>query len=168
MVTFRFNEIPLGLSEEHLELKAESLGIEQPFIHKVWVKFRFNKQEDSLRIQCQLSTEATLTCDRSLDEYHTILESNYEVIFQLNAEDEREEMSGTLRRLEPSQNVIDITKELHDTVLLGIPVKKLHPRYIKKDGEISEFEASFFEKKEDDHDPRWDALTELKQKIQKN
>ncbi len=166
MVTFRFNEIPRGLSEEQLELKADSLGIEHPGIHQVHAKFRFNKQEDSLRIQCQLATVATLTCDRSLEEYKTTLESNYEVVFQLNAAVEREELSGTLRRLESFQNVINITKELHDTVLLSIPVKKLHPRYIK-DGKITEFEASFG-KKEDDHDPRWDALAELKQKFQKN
>ncbi len=166
MVSFRFNEIPKGLSEDVLELKADSLGIEHSGIHQVCAKLRFNKQDDSLRIQCRLSAEATLTCDRSLDEYETILESNYEVVFQVNAEDEREDISGTLRRLEPHQNVIDITKELHDTVMLSIPVKKLHPRYIK-DGKITEFEVSFGEK-ENDHDPRWDALTELKQKIQKN
>ncbi len=166
MVSFRFNEIPRGVSEELLELQADSLGIEHSGIKRVDIQLRFNRQDESLRIQCRLTAEATLICDRSLDEYATRLESNYEVVFQLNAEDEREELSGTFRRLEPSQNVIDITRELRDTLLLSIPIKKLHPRYIK-DGKITEFEASFG-KKEDDHDPRWDALVELKQKIQKN
>ncbi len=167
MVSFRFNEIPKGFSEEHVSLEAEALGIEQSEIKRVNLQLKFYKQDDNLRIQCQLKADAILTCDRSLDTFHSKLESSYEVVFQRNVEDEREELSGTLKRLVHSQNIIDITRELRDTVLLSIPAKKLHPRYIK-DGEITEFEASFGNKHDDDHDPRWDALTELKQKFQKN
>lgn len=168
MVSFRFNEIPRGISNESMELSAEALDIEDSDITKVQLELRFNKQDDSLRIQCWINALATLTCDRSLDRYEARLESNYEVVFQLDVEDEREELSGTLRRLDPSRNIINITRELRDTVLLSIPVKKIHPRYIKE-GEITGFSASFGKESKDDvHDPRWDALTELKQKIQKN
>ncbi len=168
MISFRYNEIPKGLSDELLEVEADELGVEGSVITRVRIQLKFNKQDDNLRIQCQLSAFASLTCDRSLDRYETMLESTYEVVFQHDVEDEREELSGTLRKLNPSQNVIDITRELRDTVLLSIPVKKLHPRYLK-DGEITEFETSFGDKeKESGHDPRWEALAELKQKIQKN
>ncbi len=168
MVSFRFNEIPKGLSEELLNVDAAELGVEDSVITRVRIELTFNKQNDNLRIQCRLGAAAVLTCDRSLDRYETVLESAYEVVFQLDAEEELEEMSGTLRKLDPSQNIIDITRELRDTVLLSIPVKKLHPRYIK-DGEITEFEATFGDKENDEeHDPRWDALTELKQRIEKN
>ena len=168
MISFRYNEIPKGVSDEQLEVEAEALGVEDSGINRVRIQLKFNKQDDNLRIQCQLNAFATLTCDRSLDRYETMLESTYEVVFQHDVQDEREELSGTLRKLDPSRNVIDITRELRDTILLSIPVKKLHPRYIE-DGEITEFEASFGDKeKESGHDPRWDALTELKQKFQKN
>ncbi len=166
MVSFRFNEIPKGLSEEILDIEADELGIEESDITGIRIRLIFNKQDENLRVQCQLRAVAELTCDRSLDPYETTLESSYEVVFQHDVQDEYEELSGTLRKLNPSQNVIDLTRELRDTVLLSMPVKKLHPRYIK-DGEITEFEASFGDK-ELDHDPRWDALTELKQRIQKN
>jgi uncharacterized metal-binding protein YceD (DUF177 family) len=166
MVSFRLNEIPEGLSDEILDTEAEELGIEESEISRVRIRLIFNKQDNNLRVQCQLSAAARLICDRSLDPYETVLESSYEVVFQTDVQDELEELSGTLRKLDPSQNVIDITRELRDTVLLSIPVKKLHPRYIK-DGEITEFEASFGDKGPE-HDPRWDALTELKQRIQKN
>ena len=168
MVSFRYNEIPKGLSDELLEIEADELGVEGTGITRVRIQLRFNKQDDNLRIQCRLGAIASFICDRSLDRYETMLESTYEVVFQHDVQDEREELSGTLRKLNPSQNVIDITRELRDTALLSIPVKKLHPRYIK-DGEVTEFEASFGDKeKESGHDPRWDALTELKQRIKKN
>lgn len=168
MVSFRFNEIPKGVSDEQLILEAEDLDIEDSAISRVKLSLRFYKQDDNLRIQCHLISEARFVCDRSLDNFETELESNYEVVFQLNAEEEKEELSGTLRRLDPAQNEIDITREVRDTVLLSIPIKKLHPRYIKK-GEVTGFEASYGSADEsDDHDPRWDALAKLKQQIQKN
>jgi uncharacterized metal-binding protein YceD (DUF177 family) len=168
MVSFRFNEIPKGVSEELLDLEAEELGVEDPGISRVRVRLTFNKQDENLRIQCAIGADALLVCDRSLDRYETELDSSYEVVFQLGAKEELEELSGTLRRLDPSQNIIDITRELRDTVLLSIPVKKLHPRYVK-DGKITGFEASFGNKEnETGHDPRWDALSELKQRIEKN
>jgi uncharacterized metal-binding protein YceD (DUF177 family) len=159
---------PKGLSEELLDLEAEELAVEDSGITRVRVRLTFNKQDENLRIQCAIGADAVLTCDRSLDKFETVLESSYEVVFQLGAQEEQEELSGTLRRLDPSQNTIDITQELRDTVLLSIPVKKLHPRYVR-DGETTEFEASFGDKEiEERHDPRWDALTELKQRIEKN
>lgn len=168
MVSFRFNEIPKGVSHDQLMLEAEDLDIEDSAISRIRLSMRFNKQDDNLRIECHVVTEAVFTCDRSLEVFQTELEGTYEVVFQLNVEDEKEELSGTLRRLDPAQNQIDISREVRDTVLLSIPIKKLHPRYLQK-GEITGFEASYgSEPDSEDHDPRWDALAKLKQKIQKN
>ncbi len=166
MVSFRLNEIPDGVSEEMLSVKAEELDIEQSGVEQVQLHLKFNKQEDHLRIECRIAAEATLQCDRSLDTFTTELNSDYEMVFQRNVKDEREDVSGSLRRMDPAQNVIDITRELRDTILLSIPVKKLHPRYYK-DGEITGFEASFGDQPRE-HDPRWDALEKLKQNLQKN
>ncbi|MEX0680829.1 MAG: DUF177 domain-containing protein [Balneolales bacterium] len=169
MISFRLNEIPEGLSEKLLSVDAKELDIEQSEIRHVHLNLRFNKKQDIyLRIECRIVANATFKCDRSLDVFETELDSHYEVVFQKYAENEREDHSGTLRRLDPSHNVIDITKELRDTVLLSVPIKKLHPRYFN-DGIATEFEASFGNNDQDqEHDPRWDALTKLKQQIQKN
>lgn len=166
MISFRFNEIPKGFSEEKLSVNAEKLGVEETNIKKIDVHLRFNKQDENLRIECHMVASATFICDRSLDSFDTKLESDYEVVFQQNVEDEREDLSGALRELDPSQNVVDITREIRDTVLLSIPPKKLHPRYYK-DGKITDFKATFGQESKE-HDPRWDALTKLKQEIQKN
>ena len=166
MVSFRFNEIPSGVSEEQIILDADSLGIEMPEITAIILNLRFNKENERLRIECQLATDITLTCDRSLDPFKTMLNSTYEVIFQKNVENEREDISGSFRRLEMSSNTIDITSELRDTVLLSIPVKKIHPRYFQ-DGKLTDFEASFGEY-DNEHDPRWDALEKLRSKINNN
>ena len=166
MVSFRINEIPDGVSEEKFAVNADKLDIEQSGITRVRLHLKFNKQEDNIRIECQVVAEATFQCDRSLDTFDTELNSNYELVFQRNVTDEREDLSGSLRRLDPAHNVIDITKELRDTILLSVPVKKLHPRYYE-DGKITGFEATYGDKPTE-HDPRWDELEKLKQNFQKN
>ncbi len=166
MISFRFNEIPKGFSEENLSVGAEEIGIERSDIGRILLRLEFNKEDQNLRIKCHIKAEATFICDRSLEPFDTRLYSDYELVFQQNVKDEKEELSGALRRLDPSHNVIDITRELRDTVLLSIPIKKLHPGYYR-DGSETGFEASFGNNAEQ-HDPRWDALTKLKQKIQKN
>lgn len=166
MISFRLNEIPKGLSEEDLLVKAGDLEIEQSGIKRVRLHLKFNKQDENLRIECRIVAEATFQCDRSLDFFDTELNSSYELVFQYHVNEEREDWSGALRRLDPSQNVIDITRELRDTILLSIPIKKLHPRYFV-DGKVTDFEASFGNN-EKEHDPRWDDLKKLKHKIQKN
>lgn len=166
MVSFRFNEIPPGVSEEQITLDADSLGIQMPGISSITLDLRFNKADERLRIQCLLTTDITLSCDRSLDSFNANIKSTYEVIFQKNVEKEQEGLSGSLRRLEISSNTIDITSELRDTVLLSIPVKKIHPRYFQ-DGKLNDFEA-FYGEVSNEHDPRWDALEKLRSKFNNN
>ncbi len=166
MVSIRLNEIPDGLSEEERLLGPEDLEIEHSGVKQIRLQLRFHKQEDNLRIKCHMVSQANFICDRSLDTFETELESDYEVVFQQNVEDEREELSGTLRRLDTSRNTFDITREIRDSVLLSIPVKKLHPRYYKN-GEVTGFEARFGIDDEES-DPRWDALRKLKQELPKN
>ncbi len=53
-----------------------------------------------------------------------------------------------------------------DSILLNLPVKKLHPRFLDDDGNPKEFvNQKFGEHTEEDEtsiDPRWEALKELK------
>ncbi|MDI6400456.1 DUF177 domain-containing protein [Balneolaceae bacterium ANBcel3] len=161
MVSFRINEIPKGISEEKLSMSAEELDILESGIKNVFLTLEFNKQDDHIRIQCHYRTEAEFVCDRSLDTYEAETTGSYEVVFQNRVIDEREDLGGALKSMDPSQNVIDITREIRDGVLLSIPVKKIHPRYIN-DGEISGYSASFGETEDDSTDPRWDSLKKLK------
>lgn len=166
MVSFRFNEIPEGSSKEELNLQPEELEIEKSAVTRVTLYLNFFKKEDTLKIECLIGLTGTFQCDRSLDLFKMKWNSNYEVLFQTNIKEEREDYSGTVRRLDPSQNVIDITAELRDTILLSIPVKKLHPRYYKK-GEITDFTASFGTDNKK-IDPRWSELMKLKHNNSKN
>jgi uncharacterized metal-binding protein YceD (DUF177 family) len=54
-----------------------------------------------------------------------------------------------------------------DTLLVHLPVKKLHPRFLDEDGNPKEFVAESFgeaDEEEDAIDPRWEALKDLKKK----
>ena len=164
MISFRLSDIPEGTSEQVQNVSPEKLNIEQSDLTLVKLHFRFNKQHNGLQIHCDAVAFARFQCDRSLEFYETKLSSHYEMVFQQNIDEEREDVTGSLRRIKPSQNVIDVTGELRDTVLLSIPVKKLHPRFIK-DGVISGFEARFGVDSEQT-DPRWEKLSKLRQQFE--
>ncbi|MDG5766409.1 DUF177 domain-containing protein [Balneolales bacterium ANBcel1] len=166
MISFRLNEIPKGISQEHMTVSAEELDIDLSEIRTINLALRFHKRDEHLRIECEITAEAEFVCDRSLDTFSTELKSTYEVVFQTDAQDEREDLSGAFRRLDPAQNVVDITRELRDSLLLSVPAKKLHPRYYR-DGEVTDFKVRFGEE-DKEHDPRWDKLKKLKQNIPKN
>lgn len=169
MISFRLNELPAGVSEETLSVDASDLDLEDTEITRVNIVLRFNKQEENIRIGCRISAHARLTCDRSLEVYEDKLESRYEVVYQSKVTEEREDLSAILKVLEPSKNVMDITREIRDSVLLSIPVKKLHPRFYS-DGAITDFFVRYGSDDENkqDNDPRWDALKRIKQKMQNN
>lgn len=166
MISFRLNEIPEGVSDENLLVGADDLDMDFPGIEQVQLHLRFHKREDNVRIECNISAQARLVCDRSLDTFPMDLKAEYEVVFQTKAEEEREDLAGALKRMDPSQNILDITRELRDSLLLSVPVKKLHPRYYEG-GNITEFEASYGDS-EKEIDPRWNELKKLKQNIPKN
>lgn len=161
MISFRLSDIPEGTSEQVQHVSPEEMGIEQSDLTSVKLHFRFNKQHSGLQISCDVIAFARFQCDRSLEYFETELSSEYEMVFQHKIDEEREDVTGSLRRLKPSQNVIDVTSELRDTVLLSIPVKKLHPRFLK-DGVVSGFEARFGDDS-GQTDPRWEKLSKLRQ-----
>jgi uncharacterized protein len=63
---------------------------------------------------------------------------------------------------------MSITDELRDSILLEIPIKKLHPRFYDEHGEPLPFTKQFGTSDVPEEDPRWDALKNLKDKINKN
>ncbi len=61
---------------------------------------------------------------------------------------------------------IDLAQDVRDTILLNLPTKKLHPRFLDEDGNPAEaISVKFGEApagNDDLIDPRWAALKELK------
>ncbi len=163
----RISEIPDDKSEREFSCTAGELNLEAFTEQDVRLKVRFNKLPDFIQLSFDAKAELRLMCDRSLEYFMYPVETTYSILFKPGIEPSEDEQQA-IRPLVISSNEIDIGQEVRDSILLSIPIKKLHPRFVKDDGSPTEFtEVYGAEEEQDDEDeqptdPRWDALKKLK------
>ncbi|MCH8568288.1 MAG: DUF177 domain-containing protein [Balneolales bacterium] len=163
---FRISEIPENKSVREVSYTIVEFSL-QAYEHKdVSLLINFNKQPGTVLVDFEVRTEILLICDRSLDSFEYPAKASYKIIFKQGAVDQEDERQA-IRPLNVSSNQIDISREVRDSLLLSIPIKKLHPRFLNEDGSETEFNAVFGDEpnSEDSNevvDPRWDALKKLK------
>jgi len=165
---FKIVEIPEGSSERTLKLEQEDLDLgEYEFIGGE-LDLAFYKTDHFIRVNFTIDSKVELVCDRSLKPFKHPLKADYEVLFKVDVKEETENEKGAVRRFDFSSNTLDIEDEVRDTILLNIPIKKLHPNYFDEEGNPKEFEMqSFGEAGQEDEnsemaDPRWEKLKQFK------
>jgi uncharacterized metal-binding protein YceD (DUF177 family) len=89
------------------------------------------------------------------------------LIFKFGNEDK--EIDDMVEMISHNRQVIDMSQYIYEFISMGIPMKKLHPRYINEDqsDEGQLFYTSAGSKKQvedhvDETDPRWEVLKKLK------
>jgi uncharacterized metal-binding protein YceD (DUF177 family) len=157
---FKINEIPKGPSETHLELTAEDLGLDSVDYRSLDVHVAFDKREALISVDFEVSGEVCLICDRSLESFWSDFNAGYTILFKESADFESEDDQTAVRRLEISGNIINILTEVRDTVMLSLPVRRVHPKFYDENGELKDFEHITDEREV--IDPRWEALRALK------
>lgn len=166
---FKIVEIPEGSSERTLELEPEDLDLgDYPFLGGV-IDLSFYRTIHFIRVNFMLEADVQLVCDRSLETFAFPVDADYEVLFKVDVQEETETETGAVRRFNFSSNTLNIENEVRDTILLNIPIKKLHPRFLDEQGYPKEFEEKSFGDVKDDEqedselaDPRWEKLKKLK------
>lgn len=166
MQAFKINEIPKGKSVEVITPDADALDLNGLEYRNLQITVNFEKRESAIQVDFTFITEVKLICDRSLDEFWQELTGTYSILFKEGTEFETEDVQMSVRRLDISGNIITIGDEVRDTILLSVPLKKVHPRYFDENGELKELELK--EDKSDQIDPRWEALRSLQEKINNN
>jgi uncharacterized metal-binding protein YceD (DUF177 family) len=166
MLKFKINDIEEGDSVQDVTVAAEelALGVDSGDLFDVHVAF--NRSRTMIQVRLLVEGDLHLVCDRSLEPFVYPVEADYTVIFKPDVEEETEDDQVAVRRLNMPSNLIDITRDVRDTLLLTIPIRKLHPRFVDENGEEIPFETPFAS--EPDIDPRWAALTSLTSAQQKN
>jgi uncharacterized protein len=155
-------------------------SFEESLIQKglIVVEVDLEKTPLLIRMNIRLNGSVDLICDRSLDEFEYLIESEKQLIFKFTEEEEgeiTEEIIGIKRETVK----INIAQYLYEYVNLEVPIKKLHPRFQDSDkqNEQDSFLIYSTEKEEDVKDdtptedlidPRWLALKTLKDKSKLN
>lgn len=163
---FKIVEIPEGESRRTLELSDEDLDLSPYDFKGGIIDITFNRGLRFIRVNFLVDVDVELVCDRSLEPYIKPIEAEYEVVFKVDVKEETENEESAVRRFDFSENTLDISDEVRDTILLNIPIKKLHPKYFDEKGNLKDFETKKFGDVEEDDseivDPRWEKLKKLK------
>lgn len=168
MFTFKIFEIPEGKSERKLELSPDDLDLGEVSLKKGTIDIEFDRSLHFIRTKLKFDVIVELLCDRSLDAFDFEVKQDYEVLFKSEKVEESADENGAIRNIDVASKQIDIGQDVLDTILVSLPAKKLHPRFLDENGDPIDFLNEKFGEAQDEDtdgeaiDPRWEALKELK------
>ncbi|MFN1834056.1 DUF177 domain-containing protein [Balneola sp. MJW-20] len=166
MLNFKIFEIPEGRSERSVELSSDDLDLGDIPLKEGKVDISFYRTEHFVQTEFHVHAVVGLICDRSLDAFDYTVDQDFEVLFKAEEVEESSDVNGAIRNYDHGNRQIDLEQDVMDTILLNLPTKKLHPRFLDENGEPKEFTEQQFGKSEEDEeaiDPRWEKLKDLKE-----
>lgn len=166
-LTFNLQEIPGGRSERSVSLAEGDLDLDDEAALKSGeVQINFLKTIHFVEVDFTVDAETELICGRTLKPFRKQLNGSFHILFEPDEVEDTETDKGAVRQIPADDLTVDIEKEVRDTIMLKIPVRKIHPDLYDSEGNPEEFETQHFgpepEDEEDRIDPRWEKLKELK------
>ena len=127
---------------------------------------KLEKKETLMELTFLITGNLELTCDRSTDpfDYPIDLTESLRIKYGEEFDDSRDDF-WVIPNTEQSLNIEQV---LYEFLTLAVPLKKLHPRFEGEDEEGMELVYSSEEENEEEIedenevDPRWDALKNIK------
>ncbi len=136
---------------------------------EVNVEVKLEKRSAFLKLSFALEGWLELVCDRCLDNYKQDVSLETELFVKFGEEDEFEEGDNVIWVL-PEEHAINLAQIIYEYVTLSIPLRHVHPEESGENGcnqemidrlnNITQFEAD--DDEEEEIDPRWAALKNLK------
>jgi uncharacterized protein len=128
-------------------------------------KVNLDNRETLIEAEFEIEGKANLICDRSLDPFEHPMKINRKMIFKYG--EAAEEVSDEIAIIPHDLDVLDIGQYLYEFIVLDVPIKKIHPRFLSEEEEEEDEneEGKMIyqsEKKEGEIDPRWEQLRKLK------
>lgn len=136
----------------------------------VQAEVQLEKRSSFLKLNLQLKGWVEITCDNCLEDYHQSIEIETEQFIKFGEETEFDDGDNVIWVL-PEEHAINLTQTIYEYIVLSIPLKHVHPNDTKENScnpemleKLSEYMPG--DEKEDDNeddiDPRWAALKNLK------
>jgi len=151
------------------ENKVDVLGLELPFYGKYKSSIVLVKLNDQLILTASTDFKMKYDCDRCGCEYKSALTSDYKMVYLMNEEPEETD-SINISYLSKEADKIDLTNDVREFATLSVPMKKLCKDECKglcpKCG--TDLNKEQCNCKDDETDPRWKPLIDLKDKLNLN
>jgi len=157
MFTIDITSLKPGRHRLALTPEPEELGLDRRTFSKIVVDAQLDVQEARMLVHLDVKATANLECDRTLRHFDLEVGDTYDLLFVPPAFMEYQENAfDEVRVLNASDQEIDVTDVVRDTILLSVPQRRVAP------GAEEETIETEFGAPEDRIDPRWDALRKLK------
>jgi len=132
------------------------------------VHVTLDKHETFIDASFEIKGVARLTCDRSLDPFDFPIKTRKKLMFKFGDNDE--ELSDEIVLIRRDTDSLELGQYVYEFIGLQVPMKKLHPRYANEAAEdepegkvvYTSGDAPKDDGNDDDIDPRWEKLKNLK------
>lgn len=132
-----------------------------------------DKSETMIQAHIKVAGWVELICDRSLEPFEFQIDTDDQIIFKYGRE--YAEISDEIVTIPAETQKLNLAQFFYEFIGLAVPMKKLHPKFVQEEDENNEEEtlliystpldANEEDLKDDEIDPRWDILNNLKNKI---
>ncbi len=133
------------------------------------------KHPGTLELHFDINGTVVLTCDRSLDEYNEIIDSNERLLLKYG--EENAEISDEIISITRDTHRFNVAQYIYEFIGIAIPIVKRHPRFkTEQDDKNDDEEVRLIyqsgtapdetsEGTENQEDPRWALLKNLKNNL---
>ncbi len=156
MVKIYIKGLKDGIHVKKYRLSPEDLGLDPGRFSEVELKTILELHDGNIAIEYAAQTDAKLICDRTLDPFDYKIDLTERVFAFVKSDELRPDKHEEVIEIEDSESEIDLTNTIRDSILLGVPLRKVSPG--AEDREI----PTSFGKKKDEIDERWAKLKDLK------
>jgi uncharacterized protein len=167
MIKIKVSNLSNGHYDYVFEGDVGDIDIAEPYYGKYITSVALSKYENQIILDSETKINAKLNCDRCNKEFHSLITSKYRMVYlfkQLEVENNDEKTDIIF--IHPDTDKIELHEDIRDYAILAMPMKKLCsldckglcPRCGKNlnDGPC--------DCKDENIDPRWEPLQELKLK----
>jgi uncharacterized protein len=124
-VKINISNLSQGTHAYELSRKAVEIGLAENFSDDVRAKVMLEKSSCQIFLRARIIANATFHCDRCLEEFGKEIAPTLQTLYVWNADDQPGREDEDIRVLTSDSNMIDISSDVRDLVLLTVPLKLL-------------------------------------------
>lgn len=162
-MTIKFTNYTDGIHYLDYEEPVAKLNLEEPFLGNLKLNVKMDKSSHQIVLNCSLSVNARLICDRCQEEYQREFRNEF-ILTYLFAKEDVTSDDLNLYYISPESDKINLHQDIIDFAILAVPMKKLCQEDCK--GLCAScgmnLNAEACQCKKDEINPVWEALQKLK------
>lgn len=130
----------------------------------LYADISLTKSDMLIKLSFKIKGNIELCCDKSLELFDHHISIDKDLIIKFG--EKNEELTDEMIIIRKDTQVINITKYLYDFIMLAIPMKKIHPRFLDEYNDIKDettliYSSNPVSENDEKKDGLWDTLKKL-------